>query len=152
MRAHWCCEPARPVLVGPRGVNPLEAKRALVAWKDTREARRAIRDALPLLHKAKEVMVVEIAESGRSIEVADAQSRLRDVVAYLKRHQITVVADRVRPNEGTVGNAVLRIAQEQSFDLIVAGAYGHSRLGEWLFGGVTQELLTSSPVCCLLSH
>lgn len=142
----------RPVLVVPHDINTLEVKRALIAWKDTREARRAIRDALPLLRKAKEVMVVEIAESGRSDEVFHAQARLSDVVEYLQRHQIGSVANRVIPADGGVSSSLVRMATEQSFDLIVAGAYGHSRLGEWLFGGMTQELLSSCPVCCLLSH
>jgi len=47
---------------------------------------------------------------------------------------------------------LLRLVEEQSADLLVSGAYGHTRLGEWIFGGVTQDLLTQSPVCCLLSH
>ena len=133
----------RPVLVVPPGEKPGELRRALVAWKDTREARRAIRDALPLLRMAGEVMVVEVLDSGTSMSVS------RDLS---KSSQITVVAHRAVPNEVTAGNAVLHMEEEQSFDLVVSGAYGHSRLGEWLFGGVTQELLTSSPVCCLLSH
>jgi nucleotide-binding universal stress UspA family protein len=58
----------------------------------------------------------------------------------------------VRPIEGTASGALLRLVEEQSVDLIVSGAYGHSRLGEWIFGGMTQDLLTQSPVCCLLSH
>ena len=77
--------------------------------------------------------------------------RLKDVAIYLSRHGITALAERVRPIEGTVSGALFRLVEEQSVDLIVAGAYGHSGLGEWLFGGMTQDLLTQSPVC-LLSH
>jgi nucleotide-binding universal stress UspA family protein len=95
------------------------------------------------------VVVLEACETGSE---QDAQRALRDVAGYLARHGIKVVAERVRPVDGTAFNTLLRLVEEQSVDLIVAGAYGHSRLGEWVFGGMTQDLLTKSPVCCLLSH
>ena len=71
---------------------------------------------------------------------------------YLSRHEISCVADRVRPLEGTAVNSLLKLVKETSSDLIVAGAYGHSRMGEWMFGGMTQGLFAQSPVCCLFSH
>jgi nucleotide-binding universal stress UspA family protein len=58
----------------------------------------------------------------------------------------------VRPPDASVTDALLRLVHDENIDLLVAGAYGHSRLGEWAFGGVTRGLLTQSPVCCLLSH
>lgn len=140
----------RPVLVVPPRTTALAARRAVVAWKDTREARRAIRDALPLLRLADEVIVTEICELGA--DVAAAQRRLRDVAQYLSRHGIGNVSDRVRPAEGSAVISLLNLVQDNSADLIVAGAYGHSRLGEWMFGGMTQGLLEKSPVCLLLSH
>lgn len=139
----------RPVMVVPPGVRSLPAKRAVIAWKDTREARRAVQDALPFLHIANEVIILEVCEVGGEQE---AQHRLKDVANYLGRHRISVVAERVRPVDGTVANTLLRLVEEQSVDLIVTGAYGHSRLGEWVFGGMTHDLLNSSPVCCLFSH
>jgi nucleotide-binding universal stress UspA family protein len=139
----------RPVLVVPPNIRSLVANRVAVAWKDTREARRAVQDALPFLLGAKEVLLVEVTEAG---SVEDATRRLKDVARYLSRHGVTALAERVRPIEGTASGALLRLAEEQSVDLIVSGAYGHTRLGEWMFGGVTQDLLTRSPVCCLLSH
>jgi nucleotide-binding universal stress UspA family protein len=64
-----------------------------------------------------------------------------------------VVADEIwRRARGPVATELLRFVQDEKVDLIVAGGYGHSRLGEWIFGGVTHELLAGSPVCCLLSH
>jgi nucleotide-binding universal stress UspA family protein len=140
----------RPVLAVPPGIDTLSGRRVVVAWKDTREARRAIEDALPFLHRADDVIVAEVCES--SDEVASCQNRLRDVAQYLGRHRIKAVAERVRPVEGTIVNSLIKLAQAESSDLIVAGAYGHSRLGEWVFGGVTQALLAHSPVCCLFSH
>lgn len=139
----------RPVLVVPPGVRTLPAKRVVVAWKDAREARRALADALPFLHAASEVILLEACERG---DETAAPERLRDVAGYLVRHGITTVAERVRPVDGTVSYTLLRLVEEQSVDLIVAGAYGHTRFGEWVFGGMTQDLLEKSPVCCLLSH
>ena len=139
----------RPVLVVPPGIQSLTAKRVVIAWKDTREARGAVQDALPFLLRAKEVLIVEVTETG---SVEDSMHRLKDVGRYLSRQGVAALAEWVRPIEGTASNALLRVVEEQSIDLIVSGAYGHTRLGEWIFGGMTQDLLTQSPVCCLLSH
>jgi nucleotide-binding universal stress UspA family protein len=139
----------RPALVVPKEIASLAVRHAVVAWKDTREARRAVRDALPFLRLAQSVFLVEVCAWGD--EVA-ALPRLKDVGRFLARHQITNVTERVLPDEPIAGDVLLRFAQDQSADLIVAGAYGHSRLGELIFGGVTRELLTRSPVCCLFSH
>jgi nucleotide-binding universal stress UspA family protein len=139
----------RPVLVVPPGIQSLAAKRIVIAWKDTREARRAVQDALPFLKGANEVIVMEVTETGTE---QDSMHRLKDVANYLSRHGVKAVAERVRPVEGTASSALLRLVEEQSADLIVSGAYGHTRLGEWMFGGMTQDMLTQSPICCLLSH
>jgi nucleotide-binding universal stress UspA family protein len=141
----------RPVLAVPPGVSSLSGRRVVVAWKDTREARRAIQDALPFLHRADEVLIAEVCES--SDDIAPARARLRDVAKYLASHRIAAaIAERVRPVDVTAADSLLRLVRDESADLIVAGAYGHTRLGEWVFGGMTQALLTGSPVCCLLSH
>jgi nucleotide-binding universal stress UspA family protein len=141
----------RPVLTVPPGVSFVSGRRVVVAWKDAREARRAVQDALPFLHRADEIVIAEVCES--SDDIAPSQARLRDVARYLAGHRIAAtVAERVRPVDGTAANSLLRLAQDESADLIVAGAYGHSRLGEWIFGGVTQALLAESQVCCLFSH
>jgi nucleotide-binding universal stress UspA family protein len=140
----------RPVLVVPNTVAALPLRHIAIAWKDTREARRAVRDALPLLKQAQSVMVVEIVESG---EEADQSShRTRDVAEYLARHQIKIVTERTRPADVTAANSLLRLVQDENIDLIVAGAWGHSRLGEWAYGGVTHDLMAESRICCLFSH
>ena len=139
----------RPVLVVPDTVAPLQLRRVVVAWKDTRECRRAVGDALPFLQRAKEVLLVGIGEGeGES----NAKGALSDVAAYLLRHRVAALHDVWRQARGPVAAELLRLVQEEGADLIVADGYGHSRLGEWLFGGVTHELLASSPVCCMLSH
>jgi nucleotide-binding universal stress UspA family protein len=139
----------RPVLVVPKDVASLAVRHVVVAWKDTRESRRAIRDALPFLRLAESVFLVEVAAWGAE---ANALPRLKDVGRFLAQHQIRNVTERVLPDEPIAGDILLRFAQEQSAGLIVSGAYGHSRLGEWIFGGVTRELLSRSSVCCLFSH
>jgi nucleotide-binding universal stress UspA family protein len=139
----------RPILVVPPGVTSLAAKRIAVAWSDTREARRAVVDALALLQKAEAVAVVEFYGPG---EESGAQQRVKDVVQFLARHGVTTARAQVQPIDGTVPNSLLQFTRAQSIDLVVAGGYGHTRLGEWIFGGVTHDLLVNSSLCCVLSH
>jgi nucleotide-binding universal stress UspA family protein len=139
----------RPVLVVPRDLDSLKAERVVVGWKDTREARRALCDSLPLIREALSVAVVEIVDRGGE---KSAQTRIDDVAGYLARHHIAVTVRKPEHAAGPTEDELIRVAQEINADLIVAGGYGHSRLGEWIFGGVTQGLLAASPICCLFSH
>jgi nucleotide-binding universal stress UspA family protein len=139
----------RPMMVVPPEADCLKLSNMVVGWKDTREARRAIVDALPLLQKAKEVTVVEIIENDD--DRSAAAHRVSDVVGWLGRHNVD--ACYIVPN--LRGNAVEQLAAhatEIRADVIVAGAYGHTRLREWVFGGVTQDLITRSKTCAFLSH
>ena len=139
----------RPTLIVPDGVASLRADHVLVAWKDRREARRAVCDALPFLHSAAHVTIVGICETEDEDVVAE---QINDVADYLARHGISG-DPRVIPNRGgSVAEQLTKLAQAEGADLLVAGAYGHSRLGEWFFGGMTRDLLAASPVCCLMSH
>jgi len=140
----------RPVLLAPPGVSSIDIGKIVVAWKDTREARRAIRDALPVLQQAETVILTEFCRSPD--DVAPAQRRLDDVAQYLASHRINSIIQKVQPSQDAVEDSLLAFVQRESAGLIVAGAYGHSRVGEWIFGGVTQALLTRSPICCLFSH
>jgi nucleotide-binding universal stress UspA family protein len=140
----------RPVLVVPKDLASFVPKRIAIAWKDTREARRAVRDALPLLQQAESVLLVEISEEASSVE--ESARRVQDVGRYLRRHGIEIIAERVRPADVTASNSLLRVIEDENIDLLVTGAYGHSRLGEWAFGGVTRDMLMESPICCLFSH
>jgi nucleotide-binding universal stress UspA family protein len=138
----------RPVLVVPQHTDRFEASRVLIAWKDTREARRAVRDALPFLKEAKEVSIAVAKTAGS--ESADTQ--IADVAQYLKRHHVSVgqqISTVANEDEEAV---LLDLAKQHHVDLIVAGAYGRTRLSEWIFGGVTRHLLLNSPVPCLLSN
>ena len=139
----------RPTLIVPDAVSSLRADHVLIAWKDTRESRRAVSDALPFLHNATHVTIAGVCET----EDEDTVSKqINDVADYLARHGIS--ADpRIIPDRGTsAAEQLTNLAQQEGADLLVAGAYGHSRLGEWFFGGVTRDLLAGSPICCLMSH
>jgi nucleotide-binding universal stress UspA family protein len=139
----------RPVLVVPRHLAVLSPRRIAIAWKDAREARRAVLDALPFLQRAETVVIVEaLEEENRN----GASHRIKDVAKYLARHRIEIVTQQVRPADVVPINSLLRLIESENIDLLIAGAYGHSRLGEWVFGGVTRDLLAESPICCLFSH
>ena len=139
----------RPLLVVANDCNWLDLRSVLIGWKDTAEARRAAADALPLLQKAADVTVVEVVEEETSR--AAALSRVRDVVAWLARHGVR--ATELVPDQCGEPTAQLdRIAGELGAGVIVAGAYGHSRLREWVLGGVTRRLVNPSTRCSLLSR
>jgi nucleotide-binding universal stress UspA family protein len=138
----------RPVLVAPHAAEPLEAKRIVLAWKDTREARRALTDALPFLQRAEEVLVLQVC---REEDLEDATICSEDIVAALGRHGVSA-RPKVALRERGDARDILHEAGLFGADLIVAGAYGHSRLGEWVFGGVTLDLLSQNGRYLLLSH
>jgi len=127
--------------------EPAEARHGMQHCERAREARRAVSDALPLLNKFQEVVVVEVIQDESSRDAAHA--RVDDVIAWLERHGIGASArvfhcpEREDPMEKLF---------QYGADIIVAGAYGHMRLREWIFGGFTHDLLHRSPLCTLLVH
>ena len=129
-------------------MDGLRLEQVVVAWKDTREARRAAFDALPLLKKAAHVTVVEIAAEA---ELAMARVRVEDVVGWLKRHGVVAEALTL-PSLYEDAGRLNAIAEQRGADVIVAGAYGHSRLREFVLGGVTRDLLLRADRCSLVSH
>lgn len=133
----------RPVLFVPPQTDRLSAKRILIGWKDSREARRAVSDSLPFLKNAEDVFVVAI----------DGEEQgAKDVAAHLSSHNVSSTVYRRPAPADSTAEELLRIAQQEGADLIVCGAYAHSRAREWVFGGVTRDLLDHSPLCCLMSH
>jgi nucleotide-binding universal stress UspA family protein len=139
----------RPVVMAPQGVFELSGRTVVIAWKDTREARRAVGDALPLLKAAESVHVLQVRHGGPP---QDERASVNAVVCYLRWHGVCAHGETPARGERSVADEVLRYAQEHGADLIVAGAYGQSRMREMAFGGVTDMLLERSPVCCCLSH
>jgi nucleotide-binding universal stress UspA family protein len=139
----------RPILIVPKNIGSLAAKHVLVGWKEAREARRAVRDALPFLKRAQRVSIVQVDENGRG---GVDQAPLADLAAYLAAHKVTVAATLTPPVRESIATTLIGLARDADADLLVTGGYGRSRVKEWAFGGVTKDLLASSPVCCLLSH
>jgi nucleotide-binding universal stress UspA family protein len=129
----------RPVLVAPPGVTKLEPQNIWVAWRDTREARRAVADALPFLKRAGAVEVVEVCDHQ---DAAATEARLADVAGHLHRHGVrATIAACVEQKDVTPAQQFLELAGRQNVDLLKAGAYGRSRFQEWVFGGFTRALL-----------
>lgn len=125
----------RPVLIAADGATEMQLDKAVVAWKDSRESRRAVADAVPLLRLAKEVTVVAVDP-----EPDDwTRSGIDDVVSFLAAHRIYARTETLVSNDE--GNRLIDYLASIKADLIVSGAYGHSRLREWVFGGVTRSLL-----------
>ena len=121
----------------------------VVAWKDTREARRALADSLPLLKRADEVLVLEVCDADL---MEDAQLHTAAVAEHLRRYGISARPKAISAGRNEAADLIHRNAVEIGADLIVAGAYGHSRLGEWMFGGVTRDLLVRPERFVLMSH
>ena len=117
----------RPLLVVPEACNWLDLRSVLVAWKDTAEARRAVSDALPLLRKASEVTIVEIVED--EADRAAAQLRVEDVAAWLSRHGVQA-SQQVPGPFSDAATQLERVASDVGAGVVIAGAYGHSRLSE----------------------
>lgn len=142
-------ESGRPVIFVPyifKGGVKLD--RAMVCWDGSRAATRAIADSLPLLKKAKQVEIVIVA-TGRpkSDEVPGA-----DLGQHLARHGLKVDVKRITSPDIDVPSTILSYAADSSADFIVMGGYGHSRLREFVLGGVTRGLLESMTVPVLMSH
>ncbi len=138
----------RPVLAVPVINAQFMLENMLIGWKDTREARRAIADALPLLKLASQVTVLEIAaKDDRHV----AAERLNQVVAWLKSHDVSA-KPLVSISEDADAIQFLSVAKKQKADIVITGAYGHSRFREWVLGGVTNELLQDAHFCAFMSH
>jgi nucleotide-binding universal stress UspA family protein len=141
-------ESGRPLFIVPANARPMRFRGALIGWKDTRECRRATADALPLLKHSDSVTVLEIA----AIDDLDAaHARVKNVVTWLERHGVMAQA-RIEPSTVSDAGDLLTAADEANADVIVAGAYGHSRLREWVIGGVTRDLLLECQRGVLVSH
>ncbi|MGF3023778.1 universal stress protein [Methylobacterium aquaticum] len=138
-------EAGRPVLLVPPGLERLVPKRVVVAWKDTREARRAVHDALPFLAAAERTCIVAV---GPDAHHGGAEATAR----YLAGHGIAATPHLMPSPAFSAADELLRVCDREGADLLVMGAYGHSRLREWVFGGVTRDILRTAPLCCLMSH
>ena len=138
----------RPILMTPPERRWLRLQSVLIAWKDTREARRAIVDAIPMLQRAKNVTVLAVLEEDNKSHV---RGNVDDVIAWLASHNV-LASTMVSDVGGTTDERIDQVASDLGADLIVAGAYGRGRLKEWIFGGVTKTLISQSRYTTLMSH
>lgn len=140
----------RPLLIMPSvGSADSTGKNVLVAWKDTREAAGAVRDALPLLVRAEKVTLLHVSESVGPGEAG--RPPLADVTSWLSRHGVRVT-ERLDPGSQDVGESIDFQVAAVGADLLVMGGYGHSRFREWMFGGATRHVLERMTVPVLMSH
>jgi nucleotide-binding universal stress UspA family protein len=141
----------RPLLVVPyAGAFGAVGRRVLVAWDGTREASRALHDALPIIAGAETVVVVTVRTDEASAEYV--RPSLERVVRHLERHGIAAHREDTLRGDIPISDVLLSRAADFDADLIVAGAYHHSPLREALLGGVSRELLRHMTVPVLMSH
>lgn len=135
-----------PVLLLPR-IDPIPAfaQHIMVAWHPNREAVRALRDSLPFLRAAHRVSVVSVGETRQE---TDSE---HEVVAHLHRHEVKARAVQV-PEDDNIGPKLLATAEKLGCDMMVMGAYGHSRVRELLLGGATRHVFRHTRIPVLLSH
>lgn len=138
----------RPVLLIPAtGSGGPVGKNVLIAWTESREATRAVYDAMPFLEAADTITVATVV---KKVEGGPAPGEA--IAGILRDHGLTVSAVAIERNDGSTSEALFNHAKKIGADLLVAGAYSHSRLREGLFGGVTKSILDAAPLPALLSH
>lgn len=143
-------ECGRPVLIVPRvGGYKTIGERVLIAWKNKRESARAVFDALPLLTGAQSVKILTI-EGGRHNDADTLPDT--EIAAALARHGCKVTTQRSVSPETSVADEILNRVADDGADLLVMGAYGHSRFRELVFGGVTRGIAQHMTVPTLFSH
>ena len=141
----------RPVLVVPHiGAQKPPGKKVMLCWNASRESARAASDALPFLKAADEVVVL-IVDPKASANGHGAEPGA-DVATWLARHGVKVTVQRDVASDSDIGNVILSRAADLDIDLIVMGAYGHSRMRELVMGGVSRTLLATMTVPVLMSH
>ena len=144
-------ESGRPVLVVPVKWSPCEFGHDIaIAWNDSREASRATFDAVPLMRNAKTVRLLTIGET--TDDDGTTTMTATDIASTLARHGLKVDVEAIDDNSRNVGPAILARVVSDRADLLVMGAYGHSRMREFILGGATRDMLKSMTVPVLMSH
>lgn len=142
---------ARPVLVLPKGSNAtLRPNRVLLAWDSRTEAARAVGYAIDLMRNADSVHIA-LVDPTASVLGSGAEPGA-DIAAYLARHGIRVTVDQLTGSGRPVADVLNQHAIDMSADLIVMGAYGHSRMRERIFGGVTKAMIDEAQLPVLMAH
>jgi nucleotide-binding universal stress UspA family protein len=141
----------RPVLLAPPAWSGESlGDRILIAWNATREAARAVADAMPLLAKARDVVIATIDAIPNQGGHGPAPGK--DLAVHLERHGVNVRVNNVDGMGRTEAGALMDEAAALEADLIVMGGYGHARARQWLWGGVTRDLTRGAPTPLFVSH
>jgi nucleotide-binding universal stress UspA family protein len=140
----------KPTLVVPEGAPSRQSQfgTIVVAWDFSRTAARAVADAIPLLEKAKHVRVVTVTGE----KPVDSKRSAEELAKNLSRHGLEVVLESVASKGLSVGDVLESYVQSCNADMLVMGAYGHSRFREFILGGATRSLLAKPPLPILFSH
>lgn len=141
----------RPTLVIPQTRKTAEASSintVVVAWDFSRPASRAIADALPILMKAKRVVVVTVTNE----KVIDTKLSGAELAKHLAFHGVKVVVDTIDAAGRGIGDVLRSCIASRKADLLVMGAYGHSRIRDFIMGGATKSMIAQPPVPVFLSH
>ena len=137
-----------PVLFMPYTFKgAFQAKRVGICWDGSRLAARAVRDAMPLLEQAETITVITINAAN-----VPADADAAHLVRYLARLKVRTEIDSLKTEKANIQSSILSLAADESLNLLVMGGYGHSRLKETVFGGVTRDMLESMTVPTLMSH
>jgi nucleotide-binding universal stress UspA family protein len=139
-----------PILIIPSGWKSESINKILIGWNASREARRAVADALPFLVAASSVTLLVVDSERRAGRHGEDPGA--DIALYLARHGARVEVEQVLSQGAPVADIILSYAAEHGVDLIVIGAYSHARPVEMMFGGVTRPLLKEAPVPVLMSR
>jgi nucleotide-binding universal stress UspA family protein len=137
----------RPILVASETYTPIKAESTLIAWNDTREARRAVVDAMPFLIMARAVVIATVDHGSPA-----PHNNVADVELFLARHGVKARSEILDARHSEPAKLLLQIGREIAADLIVLGGYGHSRVQEMTFGGVTRSVLRSGSLHRLISN
>lgn len=146
-------EGACPCMMVPHsGKLAVPGKRVLLTWNASRESARALREAMPILAGAEDVVVLSSEPDNADVEIARGHPHADELARFLESHGIESVSSGIADLDVSTSDAILGQAAEMNADLIVMGAYGHARLREIILGGVTRDLLKQSPVPLFLAH
>jgi nucleotide-binding universal stress UspA family protein len=142
-------ESGRPMVVVPYiQKEALKLDRVMVCWDSSRNAARAIADALPFLRRGKTIEIVMVAKTGGKPDELPGV----DLGEHLARHDLKVEVKRLVATDVDIANVILSHAADSGVDFIVMGGYGHSRLREFVLGGATRGILASMTVPVLMAH
>ena len=139
-------ECGRALVLAPTKSPKSVGERIMIAWDGGAESARAVSAALPLLTTAKSVSIITVSEASKS------NADLKALARYLSWHGIDAATKMVDPGDQDVGETIMATAAAEKADLVVMGAYSHSRLREFVFGGVTRHVMETANLPVLMAH